>query len=405
MRNISLYAPVGLVFVAHGAAAMELDTLLPAGIPGLGAAAPLSVIGKVPGQDRPVPIQYGGFTFMPEFLAGFGYDSAPSGSAAGTETFGFEPSVIVADAPAGFGAYFAGNSQILPAESSQDTAGYTAALGEAAVFPRETISLAGGIARTAQTGFGLNTLGLTKPEAFTVGGVNLSDKILAGMFTIKPAFSVTAAKFDSLPAENVTQLRGQAGLDYAPGGPLQVVMLFQATQSSYRDLSFNAQSYAALAGIDEDATGLWEFRVLAGAAWRVAAADAPANAGARAAPVLEAAATWRPTELDEVSADAVREIDDPEQIGPAGYTLTEGDLSYTHEMGGDIDVTGSFKASNAAYFGTALKEDLYNAGFTVAWHINADFALNLSYAFNDRQANFLRAANEHIVSFNAVFTP
>jgi hypothetical protein len=405
MRNIAFYAPAGLVVAAHGAAAMELDTLLPAGIPGLGAAAPLTVIGRLQGQDRPVPIQLGGFTLAPAFAAGLGYDSAPSGRAAGTENFNAAPSLIVTDIPAGFGAYIAGNTQLLAGEPGQDTAGYTAAAGEEAVFPRETISVSGGIVRSTQTGFGLNTLGLSKPIAFTAAGLNLGDKFLAGMFTLKPEISFTTAKFDSLAAEDVSQFRGSTGIDYAPGGPFRVVSRFEATQSSYRAKNLNAQSYAALLGIDEDATGLWEYRILAGAAWRVPAPDAPASTAARAAPVLEAAGTWAPSELDTISADAAREIDDPDQIGPAGYTLTQADLSYTHETGGGIDLTGTFKAANAAYFGTGLNETLFNAAGTIAWHLNAALAVNISYAFNDRQANFLRAANENIITFNAVFTP
>lgn len=405
MRNIAIYAPAGLVFAAHGASGMELDTLLPAGIPGLGAPAPLTVIGRLQGEDRPIPIQLGDFSLQPTIAAGLGYDSAPNGNAAGTEDINAAPSLIAVDIPAGFGAYIAGNTQLLVGEPGQDTAGYTAAAGEEAVFPQETISLSAGIARTAQTGFGLNTLGLSKPIAFTAAGANLGDKILAGMFTLKPQISFTTAKFDSLAAEDVSQFRASTGIDYTPGGPFRVVSLFESTDSRYRAKNFNAQSYAALIGLDEDATGLWEYRILAGAAWRVPAPDAPASAAARAAPVLEAAATWAPSELDTVSADAEREIDDPDQIGPAGYTITEADLAYTHEMGGGIDVTGTFKAANAAYFGTRLNETILNAAGTIAWHLNASLAINLSYAFNDRQANFLRADNEHIVTFNAVFTP
>jgi hypothetical protein len=405
MRNIYRYAPAILVFAAHRAAAMELDTLLPAGLPGLSAPATLTVIGQAQNQDRPVPIHYGGVTYIPKLLAGLGYDSAPSGAAAGTGIFTAKPSLVVADIPLGFGAYLAGDSQLLAGEAAQDTAGYTAAMGEEAVFPRETISLAGGIVRTAQTGFGLNTLGLAKPIAFTAGGVTIGDKFLAGLFTIKPEISVTTAKFDSLPAEDVAQYRGSTHLEFIPGGPLRVVTLFEATQSSYRNPVFNAQSYAALAGIAADATGLWEFRLLAGAAWRVPAPAAPVNAAARAAPVLEAAASWAPSEVDLVTADAAREIDDPDQIGPSGYTLTQADITYTHELGGDVDVTGSFKTSNAAYFGTRLNETVFNAAGSLAWHMNSAVAFNLSYAFNDRQANFLRAANEHILAINTVFTP
>jgi hypothetical protein len=405
MRNIAIYAPAGLVFAAHGATAMELDTLLPAGIPGLGAPAPLTVIGRLQGEDRPIPIQLGNFTLEPTVSTGLGYDSAPNGNAAGTENVTAQPSLIVTDIPAGFGAYIAGNTEFLAGEPGQDTAGYTAAAGEEAVFPRETISLSGGIARTAQTGFGLNTLGLSKPIAFTAAGLNFSDKFLAGMFTLKPEISFTAAKFDSLPSEDVSQWRASTGIDYMPGGPFRLVSRVEATQSLYRAKTFNAQSYAALLGIDQDATGLWEYRILAGAAWRVPAQNAPASAAARAAPVLEAAATWAPSERDTVSADAAREINDPDQIGPAGYTITQADLSYTHETGGGIDTTCTFKAANAAYFGTGLHETILNAAVTIAWHLNAALAVNVSYAFNDRQANFLRAANEHIVTFNAVFTP
>ena len=32
-------------------------------------------------------------------------------------------------------------------------------------------------------------------------------------------------------------------------------------------------------------------------------------------------------------------------------------------------------------------------------------ALNAAYEFNDRQANFLRAANEHVVTIGATWTP
>ncbi len=394
-----------LFFAAHRAAAMELDTLLPPGLPGLGEAAPLSVIGQVQSEDKQVPIQFGAVSFTPKFAAGLGYDSAPSGAAAGTSLFSAAPSLIITDIPLGFGAYVGANSQFYPANAAQNTAGYTVALGEAAVFPQETLSLAGGLTRTAQTGFGLNTLGLTKPIAFTAGGFSAGDKILAGMFTLSPSLAVTTAKFDSLPAEDVTEIHGKAGLDFAPGGPLRVVSLFEVTQSSYRTSNLNAQSYAALAGIDDDATGLWEFRILGGAAWRVPEAGAPPGAAARAAPVLEAAATWAPTELDNLSADAAHEIDDPDQIGPSAYTLTRADLSYTHEMGGNIDVTGTFKAEHAAYFGTSLTESLYNAGGIIAWHLNKAVAINLSYAFNDRQSNFAAAANEHVVTFSAVFTP
>lgn len=405
MRNINHLAPAGLFFVAqgclaHAALGMELDTLIPPGIPGLGEASPLSVIGQTPGLNRPVPWQVGPTTVQPAVKTGFGYDSAPGGAAPGSPILSFAPSLVVADVPAGFGAYLAGSAQDLPSVTGQDTAGYTVAVGEAAVLPEQTITLAGGYARTTENGFGLSTLDLSKPLAFSVGSFDASDRIAAGMFTVTPDLSYTSAAFDALPEEDFSQMRGKAQVEFAPGGPMRLVTLFEATQSDYRDENFDAGSYAALAGLDDDATGLWEFRVLAGAAWRQ-----PRGGRALVAPVMEAAATWLPTELDNVSLTAVHEIDDPDQIGAVGYTLTQGEISYTHELRRTLDFTGDFKAAHAAYFGTRLNESLFDSSAQLSWHVNSGFALNAAYAFNDRQADYLRAANEHVFTLTAVWTP
>jgi len=405
MRNINNLAPAGLLlvaqnFFAHAAVAVELDTLIPPGIPGLGAPAPLTVIGQTPGLNRPIPLQLGAATIQPSLDTGFGYDSAPAGATTGSTFLSATPSLVVADVPAGFGAYLQGTTAYYPSATAQDTSGYTVALGEAAVLPQETITLAAGYARTAETGFGLNTLNLAKPLAFTVGSLNAADKISAGMFTFAPQFAYTKAEFDSLPDENFWQIRARGQIEYAPGGPLREVTLLEATQSSYRDPNFNANSYAALAGLDDDETGLWEWRLLAGAAWRQ-----PRTGTALLAPVMEAAATWLPTELDNLTLTAVHEIDDPDQIGAVGYTLTQGQLTYTHELQRTLDFTGNFKAAHAVYFGARLNETLFDAGAQLSWHINRTFALNTAYAFNDRQADYLRAANEHVFTLTAVWTP
>jgi hypothetical protein len=405
MRNINNFAPAGLFFMAqgflaHAALGMELDILIPPGIPGLGEPAPLTVIGHTPGLSQPVPWQFGGFTLQPQLNAGFGYNSAPGATTTGSNVLSATPSLVVADVPAGFGAYLEGTTSYLPSETAQDTSGYTVAVGEAAVLPQETITIAGGYARTTETGFGLSTLDLSKPLSFTVGSLDAGDKIAAGMFTVTPDVSYTRAVFDALPDEDSWQIRGRTQVEFAPGGPMRVVTLAEATQSSYRDESFDASSYAALVGIDDDATGLWEFRILGGAAWRQ-----PRTGRALVAPVVEAAASWAPTELDNVSLTAAHEIDDPDQIGAAGYMLTQGQLSYQHELQRTLDFTSSFSAAHAAYFGTRLNESLFDTSAQVSWHVNTGLALNASYAFADRQANYLRAANEHVFTLTAVWTP
>jgi hypothetical protein len=400
MCNVLYRVPVLLLFAAHAAAAMALDTLIPAGIPGLGAPPSLSLIGQAPPGSLPVPVQFGGLTLSPSLSAGFGYDSAPAAGTPGSLMFNAQPKLVAADPFLGLGAYVAANTQYLPAEPSQNVAGYTVAIGEAAELPTQKLTLAGGYARAALTDFGIDALNLTTPLDYTVGGLTAGDRLDFGEFSLAPEISYADVRFDGSPSLDFTQLRQRAEIGYQPGGPMRVVTMLEATQSDYRIAATNANSYAALTGLEDDQTGLWDVRLLAGAAWRV-----PAQGAVIAAPVLEAALVWAPTPLTRVNADIERELDDPDQISPAGYKLTQADLSVTHELRRDIDLAGAFQAAHAVYFQGARTEDVYTADATLTWHLNAALALNGAYAFADRQANFARAANQHVFTFNAVWTP
>ena len=65
----------------------------------------------------------------------------------------------------------------------------------------------------------------------------------------------------------------------------------------------------------------------------------------------------------------------------------------------------SAEADHAAYLYLPAAETVYRAGTSLSWQLNTILALNAAYAFNDRQANFLRAANEHVVTIGATWTP
>jgi hypothetical protein len=379
---------------------MELDTLIPAGVPGFGAAAPLSVIGQAQAGMTPVPIQLGGFSIAPSMTAGAGYDTAPNGSAGASATLTLQQSFLVTDAPLGFGGYIAGTTNYLPGEPRQDSSGYTAAVGEEAVFPQQTFSIGAGYLRGVETGFALSTAAPSKPQAYGFASFAAADKVRAGMFTLTPQISYGFTSFASAPAADFAQTRARLEADLAPGGPLRAVTLIEATTQNFRTPNLDATSYAAMSGIDENATGLWDFRLLGGAAWR-----RPARGHAMSAPVIEAAATWAPTELDSLSASAAHEIDDPDQVSPNGYTLTRANLSWTHEAGSDIDLSFAVQASHAAFFGTRRNETLAEAGATLAWHISNGLAFDAAYQFNDRQADFLRAANQQLITLNAIWTP
>jgi hypothetical protein len=132
---------------------------------------------------------------------------------------------------------------------------------------------------------------------------------------------------------------------------------------------------------------------------------APAFGEAIAAPVLEEEFDWSPGDLDEIRIDAAREIDDPDQISAAPYTLSAIKLSLVHAGLRNVIFNLSAQAENAAYLQTNLNETLFDTDAVVTWRIDPALALKAAYAFHDRQANFLRAANEHVLTFGVTWTP
>jgi hypothetical protein len=393
-------APLGMIFAAHGAAGFELDTLLPPGIPGFGAAQGVTILSRLHPEYAPMEISAGGFEFSPALSAGAGYDTSPNGIAPGAAVFSFNPSLLAADPELGFGAYAEATVADYPGEPTQNSSGYTVALGERAALPSQTITLAFARLRGQETGFGLNNLPFSKPVAFDVTLLRGTDELTSGMFTVTPELSGALTKFPALPEEDRADYRQALTINLSDGGPAKLVSRLQATESRYRTTSFNANTYEALAGVADNAEGIWDFRLLAGVAARQ-----PGTGKSLTAPVVEAAADWMPGELDSFTFSLAHEIDNPGQETAAGYTLTQGRVAWDHEYLRNIIISGAAQIAHAAYFQGGLLETIFNATAGCTWHLNRELALDASYGFNDRQANFLAAANEHVLTLTLTWTP
>jgi hypothetical protein len=400
VERTAAFSVLLLFLAASNAAALELDTLLPTDVPGYGTAQGVSILSRVHPDYSSLDINIGGLSFEPSINAGGGYDSSPNGAANGSGTLSLIPSILAQDTQLGLGAYIAGNFLNYPSAPTQNTAGYTIALGERAVLPRETITLAAAMLSTQETAFGLDTVTLSQPVTVTVKDLRGSDKIILGMLTLTPQFSASEYGFEDFSSQDRTDYRQSLNADFAEGGPERFVALLHATESQYRQSALNANSYEALAGIADDAPGLWQIRLLAGAATRQAVIGKPITA-----PVLEASVSWMPGDLDSLSLSLAREIDDPDQVTAAGYTLTQADFTLAHEYLRNVIFTYSAEVSKAVYFDQPLVETLFNTQAAVNWHLNRALALNATYAFNDRQANFLSAVNEHIITLGMTWTP
>jgi len=395
-----LWSIMALSVSTCGAEALELDSLLPVDVPGYGTPLGVSILDRVHPEYTPFDIEFGTLSFSPTINAGIGYDSNPNGLASGSAALNLNPSLLAQDTQLGLGAYVAGAFSNYPEAAAQNSAGYTVALGEIALLPRETLTLAAAAVGTQETGFGFNTTTFSRPVSATVKDIRGSDKLGLGMLTLTPRFSVSHFDFAGYPSQDRTDYRQSITGEFTSGGPARFVTLLQTTESQYRQPIFNANTFGMLFGVADQATGIWQVRMLAGIATRQPKIGKPL-----VAPVVEASLSWMPTELDSLTVDLAREIDDPDQESAEGYTLTEADISIAHEYLRNVIITGSAKAGQAFYFNSPLVETLFNMLAAINWHLNRALAVEANYAFNDRQANYLPAANEQIITMDVTWTP
>jgi hypothetical protein len=187
---------------------------------------------------------------------------------------------------------------------------------------------------------------------------------------------------------------------YDTGGPGSLVLRLHATQIHYVHSIFNAATNEALVGLDDNALGLWHIRLLVGAAQRCA------NSGiSETGPVMEASIDWMPDDLDRLSLRLAREVDDPDSISAKPYTLSLAKFSLAHEYLRNVTLNFSAEIDNAAYFKGHLSETIVSTNAGCEWRLNDNVAIHLDYSFNDRQANFVAAENEHTTTISIVWMP
>jgi hypothetical protein len=384
--------------VASPAAAQQLDTLLPDIIPGYDN--PFGVALNRRSQPESVTgLSLAGATLAPALTAQAGYDSAPNG-AAGSPFGSLAPSLTVTDPEIGLGAFAGFTPQDEFTDTSQNSTSRTIAAGLRTGGASNTLTVAAFTLAAQETGFALNTIPTAKPIAFSVRDVRAEDAITSGPFTLAPALSTTSYSFPGLAADDRTDTRETLTVTYAAGGPGRLVATAHATQSPARDRQLSASTQEALIGLEDTADALWTFRLLAGVARRRARLG-----GTLIAPVLEASLDWAPTRVDQVRSTLVREVDDPDQLNAAGYRLTGVLLSLRHDAAKAVSLTASARVDSASFFGSTLHETLTSTTAAAHWGLNPSLSLTAAYMFNDRQANALRAANEHVVTLWLTWTP
>ncbi len=389
---------LGLVFISAGARAQELDTVLPEGIPGYGT--PFGVISA--SRQRPaIPPGFllGDALVSPSLSLASGYDSAP-GDAVGSAFGALAPSLRLSDSIIGLGAYAAANSTQYPEDEAQDLHGDVVALGERMVLPQETITIAAGWLAARESVFALDATGAVRPPSYTVRDARASDEISFGLFGLTPDISASWLSLPSFPAEDRTDIAEGVTGAVRPGGPVQFVLRLRALQSQDRDPALSAATSQALLGLLDTASGLWAVSALAGVAQR-----RPRLGEQISAPVLEWRLDWLPFPRDRVRATLAREIDDPDEIAATPYILNEAKIALEHRLPEGGLLTLSSDVQGAAYLSSPRRATLVQEAARLDWPVNPALAFDAAYNFNDRQANFSRAANEHVVTLGVTWTP
>lgn len=410
LHNNKILPILAALVLPNAARAQLLDALLPADVPGYGEK--FSVIAEhkdhAPGATG---WEYNGITAVPSLALTGGYDSAPNAAAASAVARA-NPSLLLTDPVAGFGAYAMAGTAAYPQNRAQNTTTAILAAGERVTLPAGTLTLSTGYMRGAETGF---TLGLAppppgsgqpgpgappRPLGFTVQNYRASADLSQGEITATPDLSLSLFAFPNAKLANRQDLRAALTLGDNPGGSITYLLRLGATQSTYRMGVLNADDTEALAGLRAEATGLWTVSLLAGAAQRH-----PAHGPGLTAPVLEARLDWRPTSLDQLSLTLRHEIDNPEQISPAPFTLTAINCRLSHVDLENVTIFALAGIDHAAYTNQPLHENLVTGGLEMQWQVKPSLTLVGNYSFNDRLADNLAAASQHVITAGMTWTP
>lgn len=408
-----MIGPLLLLALPSEARAQLLDELLPPAVPGFalsGNGLNNTLPNKTPMNEIRLNTRrelaqgetgwkLGGLDAAPGLTLQSGYDSAPN-AAGGSALLGITPDLLLLDRAAGIGIFAQVNETAYPSATAQTIFSATVAGGWKIELPRETLTLSAAFLRSAETSFTPGAYVTSKPLDFTLKTLRVSDEIQSARFTVTPFAGASFYSFQEVPEENRTDLHLGATFHYDNGAPLSYVASVRGTNSNSHDSNQDANSFTLLTGLQDKASGIWSVSLLSGGAWRV-----PRQGRGLSEPVLEARLDWAPSRLDELHLTLIREIDDPDRLSAAPYTLSKADLNFLQSGPGRISASANAEISYESYMRSALRETYYSAGATLKWQMNPALSLAWHYLFNDRQANRLRAANEHVVSLTLGWTP
>ncbi len=402
LRKIGAAAGVAVACLAGGGArAQVIDQYLNPDIPGYGTQAGVTVETRGHPEYDQTGVRVGLWTITPTLIEGFGYDDNVTGTSNAKGSPLIETNATVA-AAADYGLTKVNASAMVDdneylTQAAQTFTNWSVAAGVSQEIDRDTLYVGGTYLNLNQTPKDLDAPDLNSTIAFRVADMRADYRIDLSQAYLLPGVDVSTYNFDNGTAGGLPYLQSyrdrvvvtptlEAGYEFATRR--RVVVVVRDTQSNFSHSvpgipleTFNDAS--VLAGVAYDADGVIGFRLLVGYEQRNFSSSAYKQI---AAPIVEGAATWTPTELTTVKATVARYIEDSAAEATTGYTETALKLSVDHELYRNIILDAHVAVYLDDYAGGG-NQSYYTGGGGVTWRLNRDLSLTADYTFSARQAS------------------
>ena len=376
-----------------------LDQLITADIPGLAVEPGVTVLSRQRSEYDSLGIRLGEITIRPELRETIGFDDNVLGRASHRGS-----AVIETDArlrafydhsdTTAFAVLSVDNNRF-PEQNQQNYTNYTASIGGAHQFGRDTLTASYEHLNLNQTVRDLDVPQLDQALAFRVDTARVAYHAVFNRVFVEPGLAVSNYAFDNGTVAGqpyvqtyrdrlVVQPSVTVGYELAPRRNL-VVVVRDAVASYTNQAGFTPRrdynDIAVLGGIDFDTGSIFRYRLLAGYESR---SFSSSQLKTIQAPVVEAEVIWNPTGLTTVTATASRRIQDSADEATVGVTSTNLGLRVDHELQRNVLLRASANAFLDDYSRGQGSQQLFTAGTGATWLLNRTAQLGLNYDFTRR---------------------
>lgn len=395
-----------LLLCASIALAETLSSWFPQGIPGYDTAQGVTVLSRVRPLFEPEGTRMGSFVLRPLRESGYGYDSNIFGApnAKGSWILGTRGALLATSDGSGgtVGAYASvDNARYLNA-AAQSRTNWTASVGATLPIARDKLTLAAAHLSLHQDRSDLDALPTDQPVSYEVNDARAAYVMKFNRLSLTPNIEVSTYRYNNTtifgaPANqayrNRNVVEGGVTARYELDGLRNALLVVRGVNESYvapapGQPSSNSNSIMLLAGISDDTSAVWRYRLLVGMEIRAFAAPQDKT---HAAPIAEGELIWAPTNMTTVTATLTRAIEDAAQEGVSGYTYTAARLVVDHEYLRNVLLQGSIGLQHASFLQSGGTATAATFGANATWLMNRHMRFTLSYDFTDQHGSSLPA--------------